>query len=60
MHSKLPLLARNGPFHPCALPSAFIRSYLAFKSSTGVGSFGACSAASGHWRFRLTYLLSLV
>ena len=42
----LQLLAHSGPFLSYALPSAFIRSYFAFKSSAGVGPFGATGAAN--------------
>jgi len=40
------LLAQSGPVHLYALPSAFIRSYLAFRSSAGVGSFGDTGEAN--------------
>lgn len=41
-----PFLAHSRPLHHYALPSAFIRSYLAFKSSAGVGPFEATGAAN--------------
>ncbi len=45
-HIQRPLLVYSRLIHPYTLPSAFIRSYLAFRSSAGVGPFGDTGAAN--------------